>query len=375
MGAGTTTAGPQTAHGGASASSAKTFTDMAAEAIDRVWAEPLQAKALAVEAQAGARREGDATALSMAEHALGLVAYEQQDLNGSLAHLRRAIEVAQRNGLAICEAQARRSIMGTLAHLGDLRGALREADWAAPALRGAELARLEVHRGQVLVYEGRLDEASACFRHALPVLRRAGDRLWLALAYWDRSYLHFRRGDLAAAEADLRRAEALHVELGLHRYATIDLQHLAILAARRGDVPSALSLFDEAEAYFAERGEVDSIGMYDRCESLLAARLTTDLRETAERAIAALEAEGRRGYVAEVRLMLAEAALLAGDPATARVAADRARRAFSRQGRPTFVALARHLSVRAAWLAGDRSTALLAAARKAAAGLAEAGFA
>jgi len=290
-------------------------TALAAEALEIVWAEPARAGALAADALAGALAEGDVRAESMAAHALGLVAYEQNDLAGSMTSLTRAIDVAGGGALVVEEAEARRSLMGTLVNLGDLRGALRQADLAAPALQGLGLARLEAHRASVLVHDGRLDEAEESFRNSLPVLRRKGDLLWQALVYSNRSFLHFRRGDLAAAEADLRRAEGLHLTLGLDRYATNDRQHLAILAARRGDIPRALLLFDEADAYFADRGEIDSIGMYDRCESLLAARLTAEARRTAAKAIASLEGEGRLGYVAEVRLMLAEAALLEGDAA------------------------------------------------------------
>ncbi len=348
---------------------------LADEAIEIVWADPSRAGVLANEALTGAVAAGDVQAESKAAHALGLVAYEQNDLAGSMTSLTRAIDVAGRAALDVEEAEARRSLMGTLVNLGDLRGALRQADLAAPALQGLGLARLEAHRASVLVHDGRLDEAAESFRKALPVLRRKDDLLWQALVYSNRSFLHFRRGDLAAAEADLRRAERLHVTLGLHRYATNDRQHLAILAARRGDIPRALVLFDEADAYFADRGEDDSIGMYDRCESLLAARLAAEARHTAAKAIASLEHEGRLGYVAEVRLMLAEAALLEGDGPTARKAADEARTAFASQGRPTYVALARHVGCRAAWLEGDRSPALLVAARKAAVALTRAGFA
>src|SRR5215210_9460142 len=76
--------------------SASTAMDAAQEAIRLVLADPRRAMELAVGAAAEARAARDAAALSVAERALGLIARERQDLDGAIAHLRRAIRVADR---------------------------------------------------------------------------------------------------------------------------------------------------------------------------------------------------------------------------------------------------------------------------------------
>ena len=346
----------------------------ASEALALAEADPERARVLAAHALHAAETDDDPRVISTAEHALGLAARRAGELSASLEHLERAIRAAERHGLEELAAEARVSLLPTLMHCGDLEGAEREAEKAAPAARGAARARLELHRATVLMLQGRLDEALEGYRRALPALRRCGDVAGEANLLNDRGLLQCRRGNLVAAQADLRRAEELYAALGCEDWVTNIRQNRAVVASRAGDIPAALALFDQADAYFAERGKVDSVGLYDRCESLLAARLLAETRQTAERAIQALEREGRWVYVAEVRLMLAEAALLEGDAPAARAAAAQARRAFSRQGRPTWVALARYFSCRAAWLEGERSLALLVDTRRAAAALDAAGF-
>jgi tetratricopeptide (TPR) repeat protein len=347
----------------------------AAEALRIAERDPERSAALARDALRSGRPAPDGPTRATAAHALGLAARRKGDLGASTSHLRRAIEIADQNGLDVTAAEIRVSLVNTMAHSGALAGALREAERARPVLRGPALADLEAKRATVLMLQGRLDEALEAYRQARPVLRRAGYVVAEAHLCNDRGLLHCRRGELGAAEACLCDAERLYDTAGCRDLVTNTRQNLAVVAARRGDVAAALALFDQADAYFAELDRVDSIGLYDRCESLLAARLVAEARETAQRAIEALQEEGREGYVAEVRLVAAEAALLDGDGRAARAAADGARRSFSRQGRRTWVALARHLSLRASWLQGDRSPRLLAAARKAASELADAGFA
>ena len=80
---------------------------IAAEAIRLADADPSRARALATEALRGARLEHDQEALSNAERALGLAAREEHDIAAAATHLRRAIRIAERAGLAIPAAQAR----------------------------------------------------------------------------------------------------------------------------------------------------------------------------------------------------------------------------------------------------------------------------
>lgn len=343
------------------------------EAVRLAPSDPLRSRALA-EAALSRAAAADPRSASWAERALGLAARELHDIAGSEAHFRRAIRWAERGNDQRAAGQARMALVGTLAMRGDWAGALRQADQAEQLLHGTDLAGLHVTRSLLLMYQGRLEEALAGYQRAYPVLRRGGDPMALARLLNNRGLLHQHRGALALASADMRRADELYQSQGQQRLSAQVRQNLGVVEALRGDIPSALRWFDDAQALVPAGTPLDVMGLSDRCQALLSARLLDEARTSAEAAVAALAVEGRRGYLAIARLRLAEAALVGGDLELARSQADQAGRAFARQGRPAWAALARHVSLQAAWRSGDRSPALLAAARRTAGALATAGF-
>src|SRR5206468_13000921 len=79
----------------------------------------------------------------------------------------------------------------------------------------------------------------------------------------------------------------------------------------------------------------------DRSELLLSVRLVSEARETAEQSVADYERERRSIKLPQVRLVLAQTALLEGDTDGALRHARRAVAEFSRQRRPERAALAR----------------------------------
>ena len=346
----------------------------AAEAIRLVQMKPEDARAVAGEALTEARRVRDGGAESMAERALGLAAKERNDLDGAAAHLRAAVRVAARAGEEVCAAEARMSLSLVLAHCGRMADALREADRAAEVLKGPQLARLQMQRSLVLQQLGRFDEALAGYRRALPVLRRAGDRLWEARVLGNRGVLHTYRRAFAAAEADLRRAEGLFEDLGLDLGVGLVRHNLGYLFAVKGDVPAALEWYERAEERYSDAGVTRAELLLDRGELYLSVRLVADARRTAEQAIGELAGQRMAMRLAEARLMLSQAALLQGDLATAKAAAAMARRTFARHGRRGWDALAQHAALRAAWADEGRSPATLRAALRTADALARTGW-
>ncbi len=348
---------------------------MADEALRLADADPARAATLAAEALWRARADGDPATASTAERALGIAAREHHDLKAAVAHLRRAISIAERGELDLHAAQAHVSLSGTLALRGDLPGALREADRAAPGLKGLDLAVLQGQRAFLLQMHGQFEEALEGYRRILGTFRRAGDVHREANVLNNRGVLYYHLGALDAAEADLVRAEELFTGLGQERAAVDIRENLGSILVREGKLSAALAWFDRADEYARARGMVDGVALRHRCDALLAARLVTEARQTAERAVRELARTNMRAFLAEARLVLAEAALLDGDLATARAAAEQARRAFERQRRPSFLALARYTSVQVEWMSGNRSPAQLRAARRTADALAKAGWA
>jgi tetratricopeptide (TPR) repeat protein len=355
-------------------SAAGLATTSAAEAIRLANVDPGRARAMAMESLRVARRDHDAGVVSMSERALGLAAREDYDIVAAVRHLRRAIGVAERAGLPGHAAQARVNLAGVLALRGDLAAALREADRAAGGLRGRDRTVLEAQRAFLLHVQGRLPEALAGYRRVLPAFRRTGDHYREATALNNRGLVYLHLGALAAAEADLVRSEALFTQLG-HERAAVDIwENLGSILVRRGKLAAALAWFDRADEYFRARGEVDPVGLRDRCEALISAQLVAEARATAERAVRELARRRMGAFLAEARLHLAEAAMMDGDAAAAREAAEQARRAFARHGLSSLRARAHYARLQVAWQQGERSAALLHAARRTARELADAGW-
>ena len=319
----------------------------AVRALHLVTADPQQARTLALRTRRQARREADRATESTAERALGLAARELHDAGLALRHLRRAVRVAQRAGLAEPAAEARMSLALVLSEAGRPAQALREIDAAAPALTGLPAARLHMQRALALDRLSRFTEAMAGYSAAVAAFRRAGDRLWQARALTNRGVLHAYQGSLRQAEADLLAAERGYTELG-QDLAVAQVRHnLGFVAARAGDVPGALRWYDLADVYFARTGR-PAVALIDRGELLLRARLLPEARAAAEAALTAAR-DSRMGlFEAQARLMLADIAISGGELAAARAQAAAARRAFRRQGRPAWAALARYTAVRAA---------------------------
>ena len=146
------------------------------------------------------------------------------------------------------------SLVLALLQAGYPDAALTELD------RAAERAPREL-RGQVLVQRalihirvGRFEEALDDSRRALPLLRRAGDRLNEARLLSNRGVLHAYRSELALAETDLNKALHLYGLLESEIAAAQVLHNLGYVSALQGDVPAALRRYDQAARHFAERG-------------------------------------------------------------------------------------------------------------------------
>lgn len=304
----------------------------------------------------------------MAEQALGLAARELGEVDLAVTHLRKAVALAERAGLATRAAEARASLAPTLQYAGRPEDALREADRAAQVLRGPALARLQMQRSGILLRLERFDEALALLRPAAASFRRTGDTLWQARLLNARAIIHGQRGAYEAGARDFRAAGRLFAEAGDEVAAAQMVGNRAWLCGRRGEVPAALALYDEAEPRLRALGIPFAVSLVDKCEVLLAVHLAAEARATAEAATLELVAGGMASDVPEARMKVAQAALLDGDPAAAAVAAGQAATAFARQQRPAWEAMARWAVVHARYQSGRRT----AATQKAAAGVADA---
>jgi tetratricopeptide (TPR) repeat protein len=303
--------------------------------------EPSVAANQAGEAYAAAvgRRLWDAA--SVADRALGLAAVHLHDLDLACTHLRNAVMLARRAGRADLAAEARMTLAFALNRQGRLRRALIEIDAAVSDLDGAGRARAIAQRGAILQQLGRLDEATAEYRSALPQLRRADDRAWIQRVLSNRGVLHAFRHEYRLALRDLNASQEICVQLGLTLPTAFVNENLALVHRRLGDVPRALLHLERAERIYASVDTPLGSLLLERGETLLSVRLFAEAREACQQAVAEFERANRRLSTPEARLLLARAAVLDEDAELAEAEARKAAGEFRRQARREYVTLAR----------------------------------
>lgn len=322
---------------------AQTLAEEAREALRLAEADPGRSVMSAASVAQRATAAGDLAAAAIAERARGLAALHVRDAVTALKHLRAAVALGRRARSPQLAAEARMTLAYVLNGTGRSRQALTEIDAALADLSGVQRARADAQRGTILGAVGRLDEALACFRRALPVLRRADDHLWVQRVLLNRGVIYGYRCDFAAATRDLREAERVCDRLGMELSAGFVQQNLGWINVVRGDVPAALHHLDLAEQRFTKLGSRLGFILTDRSELLLSVRLVDEARRTAEHAVSQITSEGQRIALPEARLTLARAAALDGDSHYAVEQARRALAEFARQRRPHWAALARQV--------------------------------
>jgi len=348
----------------------ETSLDRALAALDLAVTEPARAVRLATDLAGG-----ESEAAAVAGRALGMAYTALGRLVPAERHLRAAIERADGAGLGERAAEARGSLAYVLTLAGRTDDALAEIAVAAPVLRGLPAARLAMLRALILTELARFGEAAAGFAEALDLLARAGgDDVLEADIRTNRASLLTHLRDWQAADEDLRRAEASYQVSGHNGRTAMVYHNRGLAAAVRGDLPAAFAAFDEAAARYRAAGRDLGLLPVEHAEALLSVRLVAEARAAAELAIAEFTRQRNAVDLVQARLLLAQAALLDGDPATARVEAERARRSATRQRRTGWVALAAYTALRARWAAGDRDPAMLRSGRRTVGALASAGW-
>jgi len=307
---------------------------------------------------------------SVAHQAAAIVLREFGDTEAGVRELRAALRLARRTGSAEREADVLSSLGVALVYTGRTAVGLAALDRAVQRSTSVPAARVLTRRGVVLWTLGRYPAALEDFRHAVAVLRRAGDLLWTARALNNRGLVYLDLGSTSRADADFVSAARLYSELGQELEAIIPVSNRALVAFASGDLPAALAFFDAATPRY-ERLKVPATALHiDRCAVLLAAGLAEDALAEAEAAVTEMEQiRGRSTKKAELLLMAANCALAAAQPQTAQ---DWAQAAYhlSRSQRSTWwQAHAARVLVEARYKAGPASPALLRQAIRAAARL------
>jgi tetratricopeptide (TPR) repeat protein len=345
---------PDVRHGTLVTVGGATARQDAEEAVRLADLDPRRALPAAERAARRAHRERDYAAAAMAERALGHALLSCRDMAGGIRHLREAIACGQRAGSPRLAAEARMKLAYALTQSGRPHKALVEIDAALLALDGLVAARARSQRACVLQEVGRLHEALAEFNAALAVLRRADDLLGVQRLLVNRALVRAELHEFDAARADLAEAEQLALRFGRNLALGIIAEDFGVVEWLRGDVPAALSHLERAERLIEEHGGLLGNIHRDRAELLLTVGLSSEAREAADRAVLAYRRERRLLKVPEVRLLLAQAATLDGDWASAVRHSRQAMREFGRQQRTEWVQLARLQALHAELGSGRR---------------------
>jgi tetratricopeptide (TPR) repeat protein len=335
---------------------AENFPDDPAQLLPLALSRPQDALLAARAVLAGQPSAYDA---SLAHHAMGIVLRDRGDIPRALVELRRGAELARASGRPEREVDVQATFGVTLAWMGRSRQGLAVLDQAVQTSRGGPAGRVLMRRASVLKDLGRFPEAHDDLCRALPYLRRAGDTVWEARSLTHRGEVFLGLGLPGRAGADFVRAEELFATSGQElEYATAR-HNLGLAALTRGDLPLALTYFDEAGRRFEALGAIRVDLAMDRCSALLAAGLAADAAADADTALSRLPPAGGIAYQrAELLFVGATATLAAGDAATAEKRARHARRLFRGQGRAVLEARANFVIAEARYAAGERSTSL-----------------
>jgi tetratricopeptide (TPR) repeat protein len=311
---------------------------------------------------------------SLAHHAIGIVLRDHGKLPEAIAELKKGLRLARASGRPEREVDVQATLGLALAWTGRTQQGLALLNRAVAASHGDLTGRVLMRRASVLRDLGRLHEAHQDLNRALLYLRRAGDTVWEARSLTHRAEVFLGLGLPGRAGPDYARAEEIYATSGQDFEYAKARHNRGCVALNRGDLPEALTYFDEAGSRYAELGEYYPELAVDRCSALLAAGLAAEAAQETDAALSRLPPEGGLTYrKAELVFAAATAALAAGHAADAKVRAGQARRLFRAQGRPLWEARAAFVLTEARYSAGEHSAALLRHASQAAAALGASG--
>ncbi|MFA3878581.1 CHAT domain-containing protein [Streptomyces sp. MMCC 100] len=298
---------------------------------------------------------------SVAHQVIGIWQRDFGDTRRALAHLRRARDLAARADSAEREADVLATLGVALVHAGRTRAGLAAFERGVARGSGHTRARVLFRRAYVWWVLGRHGEALEDVRRAIPVLRQVDDVIWTARALTLRATVHLAQGSVERADADFTAAEALWDTTGQEHDKADAVESRGLAAFRSGDVPAALRLLDEAEERYAKLGTPTFMLTIRRCEVLMAAGLATEALAEADGAVAALDGIGGQSTrKAELLLVAARAARLAGEPQTSLARAAVAVRLFAGQRRTWYETHARLVLLEARVATGRGSGRLVA---------------
>ncbi len=280
----------------------------------------------------------DDASASTCHRVLATAALRSGDMEKAGVEIDAAVRLAERSSSDVALGKALMTNMAVAASTGHPSWALELADRAAPLLPAELRVRLAIQRGSVLVAGyARVDEAIAVFDRVLidfPTI----DGLELGMLRLNRGTQMLRRGDLADAADDFRRAAGAFDAVGNERYRTAALLHLAVTAARMGDLPTVFEIHQRLTDLDAV-SHSDPHDVLDLAQSLVVAGLLAEAADLVDQALELRRESGVTELTVHAELLAARLHRLLGSPSS-RPAAERARLSAEALGSEGLQALA-----------------------------------
>jgi tetratricopeptide (TPR) repeat protein len=306
---------------------------------------------------------------AVAHQAAAIVLRDHGDFKAAVRELRQALRLAHRAGSAERETDVLATLAVALVQAGRTAAGLAAFEAALRRCDGVLAARVRHRRANMLWTLGRYPAALEDERHAVAVLRRAGDLLWTARALNTRANLYLKVGSPGRADTDFVSAARLYAQMGRGEEleAIYPVVNRAQVAFATGDLPAALAYFDAAMPSYRQLNVPTTTVRVERCAVLLAAGLAADALAEAEAAMLEMDQiRGRFTKKAELVLMAARCALAAARPQEAQDWAQAAYRLYRAQRSAWWQADAARVLVQARYAVGPVSARLLREADRAA---------
>jgi tetratricopeptide (TPR) repeat protein len=328
---------------------------------DGAVADPRRFGPVAADLVRRTRRSGPPEALAIALRALAFARRAQFAAAEAHRLLGEAAAVARRHGLRETLADVLMTRSSVNQELGNMAGAQRDLDIAAPLASGDRAIELAFQRAVLHQNIGRLGAAAAEYRTVLAGAATSG-RFRVAAGN-NLALIEAQHGRHREALRLLAEAGRIAPQVGPSQVATV-LESRAWVTVHAGRLVDGVRLFEEAAAAFEAAGLPLGEHYVEYADALMDLRLIPEAAAAARSAAEEFRLAGVPLMGAEAELRLAQLALLAGDTEQAESAAEAAARSFDRQRRRTWKARAALVHAEARLRAGTADVRDLRAARR-----------
>ena len=297
------------------------------ERVDSDWSATAQRR-LAAEAELLLERDADAAAdlarelleatppidddvAAIGHRIVAVAVLRRGDAADAASHIAESIDAAERSRVPIVLGKALMTAMAVAASTGDPERALALADRAEPLLPADLRVRLAIQRGSVLVAGfSNIDEAIAVFDRVLTESPQLGG-FELGILLLNRGTQLLRRGDLPEAANDFSTAAREFRAAGNRHDETASMLHLAMTAARMGDLPTVFTIHRQLTEVDALSSS-DPHDFLDLAQCLVIAGLLTEAADLTDRAIELGRQSGVTELSVQVELLAARIQRLLG---------------------------------------------------------------